>query len=293
MALMDFVGMNMRMQRLWRRMKASRLLSYSFVIIVAVVVGYFVSSAVMPTPKIAILKVRGPLWDENAENVKEMLYYAWEHGDIEAVVLEIDSPGGEATASEELFMSALRLRERKPVVASIGYMGASGAYELALAANFIYAKPGSFVGSIGVVSDAPGPSVLEEDVITTGPFKGIGSPREKYIRQIEMLKEKFLDDVVTQRGDRLKISREALSTGEIFIGVEGLRLGLVDALGSRADAIEKAAELARITKYQVVDMSRLPKPTLPPPPPEPRGGEFLRRSRKPWPTFYYLYIGPR
>ena len=285
--------MNTRMERLWRRMRASRLFSYGLVIIVAVGIGYLVSSAVMPTPKIGLLKVRGPLWDENAENVKEMLYYAWERGDIKAVVLEIESPGGEATASEELFMSALRLRERKPVVASIGYWGASGAYELAVAANFIYAKPASFVGSVGVVTSAPEPSVLEEDVIATGPFKGIGSPRETYIRQMEMLKEDFLDDVIAQRGDRLKISREALSTAEIFIGVQAVRLGLVDALGSRVDAIEKAAELAKITKYQVVDISRLPKPTLPPPPDEPRGEGLLRRSRKPWPTFYYLYIGPR
>ncbi len=285
--------MNMRIQGLWRRVTANRFLSYSFVIIVAVGIGYLVSSAVIPAPKIGLLKVQGPIWDENAENVKEMLYYAWERGDIKAVVLEIESPGGEATASEELFMSALRLRERKPIVASIGYMGASGAYELALGANFIYAKPSSFVGSVGVVSDAPEPSVLEEDVITTGPFKGIGSPRETYIRQMEMLKEKFLDDVVTQRGDKLKISREDLSTGEIYIGVEGLRLGLVDALGSRADAIEKAAELARIAKYQVVDISQLPEPTLPPLPPEPRGQELFRRSQNPWPTFYYLYIGPR
>lgn len=281
------------MQGLWRRMRASRLFSYSLVIAVAVGTGYFVSSAVVPTPKIGILKVRGALWDENAENVKEMLHYAWERGDIRAVVLEIDSPGGEATASEELFMSALRLRERKPVVASIGSMGASGSYELAIAANFIYAKPGSFVGSVGVVSDVPGPGILEEDVITTGPFKGIGSPRETYIRQMEMLKEDFLDDVFSQRGDRLKIDREALSTGEIFIGVEALRLGLVDGLGSRADAIEKAAELAKIANYQVVDISQLPEPTLPPPPPEPRGEGLFGRSRKPWPTFYYLYIGPR
>ena len=190
-------------------------------------------------------------------------------------------------------MYTLHLRQTKPVVASINQMGASGAYYLALGANYIYAKPSSFVGSIGVLSDAPEPPQLDEDVISTGPFKGTSSPREVYARQLELLKEGFVSQVLSQRGERLKVGKEVLATGEIFVGLESLRMGLIDDIGSRAQAIEKAAQLAGLRSYELVDVNRALSLESGEAEQENEEEILHRRSERPVPTFYYLYVGPR
>ena len=83
-------------------------------------------------------------------------------------------------------------------------MAASGAYYLASAADQIYAKPGSMVGNIGVISILPEPDQLDETFFTTGPFKLSGGSQVEVIRQLEVLKDTFVTAILAQREDRLK-----------------------------------------------------------------------------------------
>ena len=134
---------------------------------------------------------------------------------------------------------------------------ASGAFMMSMGANHTFAKPSSFVGSVGVVLTSPGPLIPpapDEREISTGPFKR-GSDRRYFIALLDQLKESFAQIVVTERGDKLRISREELTQGRIYSGIEGVRLGLVDEIGGDTDAIEKAASLAGISDYDLLDVN--------------------------------------
>ncbi len=227
-----------------------------FLIIVGVLVGYILFATLVKVPKVGVVEINGVIMEkETADKINEMLRYAGEERDIKAVVLEVNSPGGEASASEEVYLNVLKLRSKKPVVASINQIGASGAYYISVAADHIISKPGSNVGSIGVRSSLPRPEMVDEDTLTTGPFKNMGSSREGYARQGEEIKESFVRAVMTQRGDRLKMSKSELSQAEIFVGMDALKLGLTDGIGSNEDAYDKAAEMAGIKNYKLVNLN--------------------------------------
>jgi len=222
----------------------------------ALVFGYFISSALVTQPQVGIIKISGAITTKGtADDVVRMLRYARNTSEIKAVVLEINSPGGEVTVTEEIYLNILDLRKEKPVVASINQIGASGAYYISVASNYIIAKPSSSIGSIGVVSSLPSPVKLDEDEIITGPFKQTGSSRKDYTYDVQLAQETFLNAVLLQRGKRLQITKEELARAEIYSGIEGKRLGLIDEIGSNTDAIEKAADLARIANYQEVDIN--------------------------------------
>ncbi|MEE9201992.1 MAG: S49 family peptidase, partial [Dehalococcoidia bacterium] len=108
--------------------------------------------------------------------------------------------------------------------------------------------------------------------------------------QLETVKEGFLDAVIAQRSGKLKLSKEELSQAELYMGIEALSLGLVDALGPTTAAVEKAAELAGISRYGVVALS----------PPEDRLWFQLRAEREEFPLqprfapeIYFLYFEPQ
>ncbi len=179
-----------------------------------------------------------------------------------AVVLDIDSPGGGAAASEALYLAARRLSDRKPVAAAIRGVGASGGYMIACAANPIFALPTSVVGSIGVIWTAPMISEALERVgvkmrtRAAGEFKDMGSlfrdntPEEdaKLDALIHSVYERFVDIVAEGRPDLSRDQVAALASGEIHTGAEAHDLGLVDRLGDLNDAIEWAADAAGIEK---------------------------------------------
>jgi len=215
--------------------------------------GYLLSLALLPTPQIAVIRVEGDIWGSYTASVSKALREAKDDPAVRAVVLDISSPGGEVTASEGLYFDILNLRDRVPVVASVNEMAASGAYYISSAAEQIYSKPASMVGNIGVISFLPDPPVVEETLITTGPFKRSGGTQVEYIRQMEMLKQTFLRAVLAQRSDRLKVGPETLSRGEIYLGLQAQRLGLVDQIGSHTEAIAAAARLAQVRHYEMVD----------------------------------------
>jgi protease-4 len=259
--------------------------------------GSLLSLVLIPRPQVAVIRIEGDIWGFYTAYLADSLEEVGNDPAVRAVVLDISSPGGEVTASEDMYFSILTLREKKPVVASIDEMAASGAYYIASAADQIYAKPASAVGNIGVISFLPQPDVMDEQMITSGPFKLSGSPQVSYVRQIDMLKQTFLAAILTQRSDRLQVGPETLSRGEVYLGLEAQRMGLIDEIGSQGDAIAAAASMARVRHYAVVDRS-----------PQPPEGEVsfpgfkLQRpstaatvAERPQdlpPGFYYRYVEP-
>src|SRR5205823_50660 len=190
---------------------------------------------------------------------------------VRAVVLDIDSPGGSAVASEHLYMAARKLAERKPVVAFVRGVGASGAYMLACGSTRIVALPGAVVGSIGVISLRPiavellrriGLSVA---VSKTGPFKDSGAFYREPTAEEQRKEQEFIGeyydaflDIITQGR---KLDRETVrgfATGEIFTGRRAQGLGLVDELGDLDAAIDLAAQLAGIRRRVVPARPRRP-----------------------------------
>ena len=217
------------------------------------VIGFLSARYLIPTPQIAVIRIEGDIWGSYTATVRQAIHDAAGDPSVRAVVLEISSPGGEVTASEDLYFEVLRLRESKPVVAAVNEMAASGAYYIAAAAEEIYAKPGSMVGNIGVISILPDPDFVDEMLFTTGPFKLSGGSQVEAIRQMEVLKETFLACILAQREDRLKVGPEILSRGEVYLGLQAEQIGLIDQVGAKGDAIEAAARLARLRNWTVVD----------------------------------------
>ncbi|MDD3824951.1 MAG: S49 family peptidase [Anaerolineae bacterium] len=224
-------------------------------LLVLLAAGVLLSFFLLPAPQVAVVRVEGDIWGSYATVLRDALDQVAQDRAVRAVVLDISSPGGEVTASEDLYYQVLALRRERPVVASIGEMAASGAYYLAAAADTIYAKPGSTVGNIGVISILPDPDVVDEKIITSGPFKLSGGSHMDAIRQIEMLKQTFLAAILAQRGDRLQVAPEVLSEGNVYVGLRAQQMGLVDEIGSRSDAIRAAARLAGLRRYEVVDLT--------------------------------------
>jgi protease-4 len=178
---------------------------------------------------------------------------------VPAVVVDIDSGGGSAAASDDLFLALERLAAAKPVVAAIRGTGASGAYLAAMAAHRLIANPNAIVGSIGVISYGPRlPRLLDRlgvsvSVSKAGRYKETGAPwrddtpEELAIEQglVDAYYEAFVGRVAAGRKLAPERVRE-LATGEVWLGSRALELGLVDELGDLERAIEIAAGMAGV-----------------------------------------------
>lgn len=196
----------------------------------------------------------------SAASVVEQLDTARENDNIKAVLIRIDSPGGTPASAQEIYREIIRTREKKPVVVSIGDMGASAAYYVASASNIIFASPDSDVGSIGVIMEIPNVQGLNEKigvqwyVLTQGQYKDMGSPfrpltaQEQAILQGQMnvAYEHFISAVAEGRDmDEAKV-RE-LANGLTYPGTQAKELGLIDEIGNYRDAATKAGRLGGIT----------------------------------------------
>jgi len=198
------------------------------------------------------------------EDFLEQLEQAEKDSNVKAILLRVDSPGGTVAASEEI--AAYVKESPKPVVVSIGDVGASGAYMVASQAKVIYANPGSAVGSIGVITEIPNVSELLDKLgvkftaISAGKYKDTGSPyrslsaKEKALIQgsVDKVYDQFIDIVAEGRGmQRSKV--ESLATGWAWNGEEAKDLGLVDEIGTYRDAAKAAAKLGGIAgEYETV-----------------------------------------
>lgn len=225
-------------------------------IVIPLVLGILISTLV-PKPIIGVIRLEDAIYSYSSQNMIKQIQYAIDHPEVRAVVLVFDSPGGTVVDTESIYMELTRLREKKPVVTAVNAMAASGAYYLSANTDYIYAKPTSLVGNIGVIGYLPPAPFVIEDIITTGPYKLWGAPRDSDMRQIEMVKQGFFEAVKLGRGEKLTAGDEVIFSGQIWAGVEAVRLGIADELGTEGDAAEKAAELAMVANYEVIDLATL------------------------------------
>lgn len=179
---------------------------------------------------------------------------------VAAVVLRVNSPGGVVGPTQEIFSAVERVRAAgKPVVASMGAVAASGGYYVAVAANRIYANPGTLTGSIGVVMQLANLEALLKKVgvdyvvVKAGTYKDIGNlaramkPEERQVLQalLDDVYGQFVKAVAERRGLDEKTVR-AFADGRIYSGQQARALRMVDEMGGLEDAIEAAAKLAGI-----------------------------------------------
>lgn len=230
------------------------IFTFILVVIVPLAVGIYAAPRAVPEPKVGVIRLYYEIFDITAEEFKAQLDYARNDPSIKAVVIVINSPGGTANDSEEMYLDVLKTRQEMPIVASVDFLAASGAYYVAAATDEIYAKPGSAVGSIGVITFLPDGVFLEEDLLTTGPYKAFGGTRDGFARRAETLKDVFVNAVAVGRGDRLMADFETLTRAEIFDGVTAQQLGLIDGMISTQEALARAAELAGLRDYEVVEL---------------------------------------
>lgn len=186
--------------------------------------------------------------------------------DVKAVVIRVNSPGGSAFASEQIWREVCLLKEKKPVIVSMGGFAASGGYYISCAANKIYAEPTTLTGSIGIFGMIPDFSELvtkkigvKFDVVKTNEMADLGSIGRP-VNQMEGAQlqhminrgyELFTQRVADGRGmsqDSVKLIAE----GRVWTGEQGLKIGLVDELGNLDDAVAYAAEVAELSKYRTV-----------------------------------------
>ncbi len=210
-------------------------------------------------PRIGVIDIPFTvITDDSAFVISAFLDYARDDDSIKGVVIRLNSPGGGAAASEQLYYQTRKLREKKPVVIVMTDIVASGGYMMSMGASYTYAKPSSLVGNVGVILTFPGPLIPDppgERITPTGPFKLSGGGRRYFVGLTDQLKQSFAHIVVSERGGKLKISRNELTEGKIYSGIESANLGLVDAVGGDSDGIEKAAQLAGVSNYGLVDVN--------------------------------------
>jgi len=256
-----------------------------FLLILSVLISLIIFNVLIGIPKVGIITIDTPFMTENTKNdIISLLKYAGNDPHIKGVVINMDSPGGEVTKIEEIYLEVLKLKAKKPVVVSVGSNALSGGYYVSSAANFIYVKPSSEVGNIGVRSILPEAWKPEGELITTGPYKVSGTSKKNYAVQVEIVKQGFLMAVISQRGDKLKVDSERLSTAEIFLGSEGVRAGLADAIGTSSDAVEKAASIAHIANYETMDVNKVMNISF-----SGRLEGLAQVNKTTTPTNYYIY----
>jgi protease-4 len=216
--------------------------------------------------RIAVVPLRGVIGGavRSADLVKT-LDRARDNGRIRAVVLDIASPGGDAVGSETLYLAVRRLAERKPVVAWVRSVGASGSYFAACGATRILAFPAAIVGSIGVISVRPvvagllrrlGAHVL---VTKTGPYKDLGAPWREPTEEDRAKEHELVDGMFAHFTSAVREARRfddhalaRVTTGEVWLADRALELGLVDALAEEEDALEEAQQLAGLPRRRLV-----------------------------------------
>lgn len=237
-----------------------------FLFYLAVMVWLISDSNPFPGESIALIKIDGVISASGEgpfsssvtpEKVLSQLDQAAEDRDVKAILLRINSPGGTAGASQEIYTEIKRLN--KPVVASIADIGASGAYWIATGADKIIANSASEVGSIGVIIEIPNLQGLfkqigaDFQIVKQGKYKDLGNPsrpltlEEKEIlnQHSKILYDLFVDEVAKAR----KLTREEvlkMANGLTFPGTQAKDLKLVDQIGNYSDAIDAAAKLGKI-----------------------------------------------
>ncbi len=226
-----------------------------------------------PSAKIAhidlegmITNFEGGLFGDGVSRVKAMLEAAATDPAVKAIVLRVNSPGGEITASDILYQSVRRTVSEKPVVVYLDSVGASGGYYVACGGSYIMANETTLTGSIGVsiqtlnYEELLGKIGLDSVVFTSGESKDMLSPsremrpeEREYVQQmVNEMYERFLGIVGEARNIPTADLRDGIADGRVLTGRSALEAGLVDQTGYVEEAYAKARELAQVPNARIV-----------------------------------------
>jgi protease-4 len=225
--------------------------------------------------RIAVIPIEGIIADDG--EVLEQIRRFRHDKSVKGYVVAINSPGGGVGPSQSIYSEVKKLREAddRPVIASIGGMGASGGYYIALGADSIFALPGSLTGSIGVIMELPEVRELmdkvgvEMRVIKSAERKDVGSifremtPGDSAVLNalVQDVYGQFVDAVAQER----RMTRERLlpvADGRVLTGRQAHRSGLVDRMGNVEDAIAAAGRMAGLGDDPDLAFPKEDKPTL-------------------------------
>ncbi len=205
------------------------------------------------TDKVAVLTIQDVIID--SDKYLESLNKIRKNKSVKAIVVRINSPGGAVGPSQEIYSELQNIKEKFPVVASMGAVAASGGYYIACAADTIYANPGTITGSIGVIAqflsykDLLDWAKVDVEVIKSGKFKDVGSPFRTMNEEDKKYFQQLIDNVFDQFKSTVAVTRDlnenevnAIADGKVFSGEQAQGLNLVDELGNLNDAIAFAAK---------------------------------------------------
>jgi len=193
---------------------------------------------------------------------------------VKAIVLRVNSPGGNAIASDEIWRELTLAKKVKPVVISMGNYAASGGYYISCPASKIYANPVTISGSIGVFGLLPNAGKLMEkklglntETVNTNQnsdFPSVFRPMSNYEKEVMQLSiektySEFVDKVANGR-DMSFTAVDNIGQGRVWSGIGAMKIGLVDEMGGLKAAIKGAAELAGIDKYKIKELPELEDP---------------------------------
>ncbi len=210
--------------------------------------------------RIAVIDISGVIL--SPETVDSQLRKFGDDTSVKAIILHINSPGGGAAASQEIYHEVLRVRQEKnkKVIASIESVGASGAYYIASACDRIYANDASVVGSIGVImewtnyGDLLRWAKLKNVVIHAGELKDAGDPSRDLTPKEEAYFQSLVDNMYTQFVHDVATGRHTtdekikpLATGQVWTGQQSLPLGLIDKVGGYRVALIETARTVGIS----------------------------------------------
>jgi protease-4 len=202
-----------------------------------------------------------------SERISEAIREARNDSNVKAIVLRVNSPGGDALASEVIWREVALAKKTKPIVVSMGDYAASGGYYIACAANKIIASPTTITGSIGVFGMIPNLQKLfnnklgitidtvmtNKNAISISGNRPLSSYQEKVIQnQIERIYATFIGHVAD--GRKMTVSQvDSIGQGRVWSGFDAKRIGLIDDFGGMDKAIEEAVKLAKLSEYKVIE----------------------------------------
>jgi protease-4 len=222
--------------------------------------------------KVAVLYLEGGITDDEGDGivgkkVVKTLKKIRKNKDIKALVLRVNSPGGSADASEQIWHAVQNIKEDSiPVVVSMGDYAASGGYYISCGADYIYAEPTTITGSIGIFGTIPDVSKLRDKVgididgVATNKhsdmdlmvLKGMTSEEEAIMQS--MIERGY--DLFTRRcAEGRHVEQDyikSIAEGRVWLGSKGKEIGIVDEMGNLEDAVSKAVELAGLENYKLV-----------------------------------------
>lgn len=235
------------------------------------------------TQTIAVIPIEGMILGESVDQFEKLIRRVEEDPNVKALILEIDTPGGGVTASDEIHHRLLQFKQQRniPVIISMQALATSGGYYIACAGDYIYAQPSTMTGNIGVMMMRMNFAGLAErwgiedtSLHATGSdFKTAGSmfrpetPEERLymLGLIDAAYEQFKDVVETGRADpgaeggtRLAAPMEQIASGKVFMAGEALEMGLIDAIGYSSDAYAHAQTVLGLSNPHVVRYQHKP-----------------------------------